>query len=133
MKNAIDETRRRRRVQEDYNRQHGITPETIRKNIRAGIEAEVEAHRQANAAVGRTSDTEYVTQEYINELEAEMLAAAEALEFERAAALRDRIVQLQESYGEKISDVQVKSYSPQRGRYRGRKGKAKIPKPKKGL
>jgi excinuclease ABC subunit B len=62
-----------------------------------------------------------------------MLAAAEALEFERAAALRDRIVQLQESYGEKISDVQVKSYSPQRGRYRGRKGKAKIPKPKKGL
>jgi len=131
MKNAIDETRRRRRLQEDYNRRHGITPETIRKNIRAGIEAEVDAHRQANAAVGRTSDAEYVTQEYINELEAEMLAAAEALEFERAAALRDRIVQLQESYGEKISDVKVKSYSPQRGRRRGRKGQGKIPKPKR--
>ncbi len=131
MKNAIDETRRRRRLQEDYNRRHGITPETIRKNIRAGIEAEVDAHRQANAAVGRTSDAEYVTQEYINELEAEMLAAAEALEFERAAALRDRIVQLQEAYGEKISDVKVKSYSPQRGRRRGRKGQGKIPKPKR--
>ncbi len=131
MKHAIDETRRRRRLQEDYNREHGITPETIRKNIRAGIEAEVDAHRAANAAVGRPSDAEYVTQEYINELEAEMLAAAEALEFERAAALRDRIVQLKESYGEKISDVKFQSYSPQRTRHRGRKGQGKIPKPKR--
>jgi excinuclease ABC subunit B len=131
MKNAIDETRRRRRVQEDYNRQHGITPETIRKSIRSGIEAEVAAHRQANAAVGRTDEAEYVTQEYINELEAEMLAAAEALEFERAAALRDRIVQLQESVGQRMSDVKVKSYAPNRGRNRGRKGKSKIPKPKR--
>jgi len=131
MKHAIDETRRRRRLQEDYNREHGIMPETIRKNIRAGIEAEVDAHRAANAAVGRTSDAEYVTQEYINELEAEMLAAAEALEFERAAALRDRIVQLKESYGEKISDVKFQSYSPQRARHRGRKGQGKIPKPKR--
>jgi excinuclease ABC subunit B len=131
MKNAIDETRRRRRVQEEYNRQHGITPETIRKSIRSGIEAEVTAHRQANAAVGRTDETEYVTQEYINELEAEMLAAAEALEFERAAALRDRIVQLQESVGQPLSDVQIKSYAPNRNRKRGRKGKSKIPKPKR--
>lgn len=131
MKNAIDETRRRRRVQEEYNRQHGITPETIRKSIRSGIESQVAAHRQANAAVGRTDETEYVTQEYINELEAEMLAAAEALEFERAAALRDRIVQLQESVGQPLSDVQVKSYSPNRNRKRGRKGKSKIPKPKR--
>ena len=76
MKHAIDETRRRRRVQEEYHREHGITPETIRKSIRSGIEAEVAAHRQANAAVGRVNETEYVTQEYINELEAEMLAAA---------------------------------------------------------
>ena len=131
MKNAIDETRRRRLVQEEYNRQHGITPETIRKSIRAGIEAQVTAHRQANAAVGRTDETEYVTQEYINELEAEMLAAAEALEFERAAALRDRIVQLQESVGQPLSDVQIKSYAPNRNRKRGRKGKSKIPKPKR--
>ena len=131
MKNAIDETRRRRRVQEEYNRQHGITPETIRKSIRSGIESQVAAHRQANAAVGRTDETEYVTQEYINELEAEMLAAAEALEFERAAALRDRIVQLQESVGQPLSDVQVKSYNPNRNRKRGRKGKSKIPKPKR--
>ena len=44
----------------------------------------------ANAAVGRDDEKEYVTEEYVSELEAEMLAAAEALEFERAAAIRDR-------------------------------------------
>jgi excinuclease ABC subunit B len=135
MKTAIDETRRRRRRQEEYNRAHGITPESIRKNIRSGIEAEAHAHRQANAAVGRTDETEYVTQEYINELEAEMMAAAEALEFERAAALRDRIAQLQDAVGKPISEAAVESYSRQRGRRRrGRQaGAAKVPKPKKRL
>jgi excinuclease ABC subunit B len=133
MKNAIDETRRRRRVQEAYNKKHGITPETIRKNIRAGIEAEVQAHQQANAAVGRTDETEYVTQEYINELEAEMLTAAEALEFERAAALRDRITQLQDSVGKPVSEVALRSNPKGRGRrQRGRKGgSGKVPKPKR--
>ena len=133
MKNAIQETVRRRKLQEDYNREHGITPETIRKNIRLGIEAEASAHREANAAVGRGDDAEYITQEYINELEAEMMAAAEALEFERAAALRDRILQLQDSIGSKVSEVPVESYKPQspKRRGRGRKGAAKVPKPEK--
>jgi len=128
MKNAIEETRRRRKLQEEYNRRHGITPETIRKNIRAGIEAEATAHREANVAVGRDDETEYVTQEFINELEAEMMAAAEALEFERAAALRDRILQLQDAIGQKVSEVAVESYKP---RSRRQKGGAKVPKPKK--
>ena len=131
MKNAIDETRRRRRLQEEYNRTHGITPETIRKEIRAGIEAEAAAHREANAAVGRAEDAQYITGEYIQELQSEMLAAAEALEFERAAALRDRIRQLQQSIGQKVGDVKVESYNPRTARRRGRKGAAKIPKPKK--
>jgi len=133
MNNAIQETRRRRRLQEEYNEQHNITPETIRKNIRTGIEAEAAAHREANAAIGRGDEAEYVTQEYINELETEMMAAAEALEFERAAALRDRILQLQDSVGRKVSDVRVESYKTQsqRRRRRGRKGTAKVPKPKK--
>ncbi len=132
MKNAVDETRRRRQLQEEYNRRHGITPETIKKNIRAGIEEQVSAHREANAAVGRGEEADYVTQEFLNELEAEMMAAAEALEFERAAALRDRIMQMQQSIGKKMSDVNVESYrSKSRGRRRGRKGVSKIPKPKK--
>jgi excinuclease ABC subunit B len=109
MQRAIDETQRRRVMQEEYNRQHGITPETIRKSIRRGIEEEAEAHAQANAAVGRTSDVEYITEEFLAELEEEMLAAAEALEFERAAALRDRIEQMRSSVGKKRSEVEVRS------------------------
>jgi excinuclease ABC subunit B len=132
MKSAIEETRRRRKMQQEYNRQHGITPETIRKNIHAGIEAESAAHRQANAAVGQNDEQQYITQEYIHELEAEMLAAAESLEFERAAALRDRISQMQDSIGAKVDQVKVDSYKPQRSsRRRGRKGSARVPRPKK--
>jgi excinuclease ABC subunit B len=95
MQRAIEETERRRTTQQAYNQKHGITPETIRKNIRAGIESEVAAHRDANAAVGWNDDTQTTTQEYIQELQTEMLEAAEALEFERAAAIRDRITALQ--------------------------------------
>ena len=84
MQRAIEETRRRRAMQEEYNRQHGITPQTICKGIRAGIESEAAAHVQANTAVGRRDEVQMVTEEYLDELEAEMLAAAENLEFERA-------------------------------------------------
>jgi len=130
MRRAIDETRRRRALQEEYNREHGITPETIRKNIRAGIESEAQAHRQANAAAGEGDDDQYITQEYIAELQAEMMAAADALEFERAAALRDRITQLHDALGKKRDEVKVESYNPRRGGARRRGGK-KVPRPKK--
>jgi excinuclease ABC subunit B len=132
MRRAIEETRRRRAVQEAYNTEHGITPETIKKNIRSGIEAEAAAHREANAAVGRGDEAQYITAEYIQELETEMLAAADALEFERAAALRDRITQLRDSLGKKVSEVKVESFKKGKlGRRRGAKG-AKVPRPKRG-
>ncbi|HND54408.1 MAG TPA: helicase-related protein, partial [Pirellulaceae bacterium] len=141
MQNAMDETQRRRRVQEEYNRLNGITPETIRKHIRHGIEAEAAAHRQANEAVGRTDEAQYITDEYLSELEAEMMAAAEALEFERAAALRDRITQLRDSVGKRVDEVEVKSYQPRgkrggRGRGSGGGGggagsRSRVPRPKK--
>ncbi|HZL89142.1 MAG TPA: helicase-related protein, partial [Pirellulaceae bacterium] len=131
MRNAIDETRRRRELQEKYNADHGITPETVKKNIRAGIEAAISAHRQANAAVGRKDDAEFITEEYLSELEAEMFAAADSMEFERAAAIRDRILQLKRSVGEKLSEVEIRSYQPQGARGRRSKGRAKVPRPKK--
>ena len=132
MRHAIDETLRRRTSQERYNAEHNITPESIRKNIRAGIEAEAAAHRDANAAVGRGDDAVYITEEFIAELETEMLAAAEALEFERAASIRDRITQLRDSVGQRLSEVAVKS-EPSRKRRRRGGGKtgAKVPRPKK--
>lgn len=128
MRNAIAETARRRKLQQEYNQLHGITPQTVKKSISQGIESELSAHRQANEMVGRTDETVYITEEYINELEQEMLQAAESLEFERAAGLRDRITQMRDAIGEPISAVRE-----QGGSYkgRGRKGKrGKVPRPK---
>ncbi len=92
MQRAIDETNRRRRLQLDYNEANGITPETIKKAIRRGIEEEIEARSIARRAVGRDESQE-ATEEYLAALEAEMLDAAEKLDFERAAQLRDKIVE----------------------------------------
>ena len=80
--------------------------------------------------MGRTDEAQYITEEYLAELEAEMMAAAEALEFERAAALRDRITQLRDNVGQKLADVAMKSYSPGPAPRR-HKGGSKIPRPKK--
>ena len=93
MQRAIDETTRRRALQLAYNQANGITPETIKKSIRRGIEEEIQAKNEVRKAVGRDESTE-ATAEYVQALEAEMLQAAENLEFERAAAIRDRIMQV---------------------------------------
>ena len=129
MQAAIEETNRRRKLQEDYNRKHGIKPETIQKNIRAGIESVKKAHEEATNAVSEPSSTQYVTDEYLAELEKEMLIAADALEFERAAAIRDRINQLSGMIGEKLTDVSVERYEAKGKRGRRKKGK-KVPRPK---
>jgi len=96
MQQAIDETRRRRALQEDYNQRHGITPETIRKAIRRGLEDEIAARKTAREAI-RASEELFEATQTIAELEAEMFAAAEALDFEKAARLRDRIKALKDS------------------------------------
>ena len=136
MQRAIDETNRRRELQLAYNAEHGITPETIRKAISRGIEEDIEARQVEQAAAGIGDEQQYVTMEFVQELEAEMLAAAEDLQFERAAELRDRILQLKQQLGqpltadEKLAEGQVKSQTKKkRGRRRG--GGKRVPKPGK--
>ncbi|MEI6540150.1 MAG: UvrB/UvrC motif-containing protein, partial [Planctomycetota bacterium] len=94
----------RRKLQTEYNTVHGITPETIRKAIRKGIEEEIQARRVERESVGITAESQFVTLEFIRELESEMLAAAEQLDFERAAQLRDRIHELKKKMGEPVPD-----------------------------
>ena len=65
-----------------------------------------------------------------DELEAEMMAAADALEFERAAALRDRITQLRDSIGLRMDEVREVAQPKRRGR-RGGSGRGRVPRPKK--
>ncbi len=93
MQRAVDETARRRELQLRYNAEHGITPETVKTAISMGIEDEIAAHKFVQEAAGLKADG-YVTEEYLEELHGEMLAAAANLQFERAAELRDRIAQL---------------------------------------
>ncbi len=93
MQRAIEETKRRRELQLAYNAEHGITPETVRTTISMGIEEEIASRKIVTEAIGQQAQ-DYVTEEYLEELHAEMLQAAANLEFERAAELRDRIAQL---------------------------------------
>jgi excinuclease ABC subunit B len=90
MQRAIDETNRRRGIQEAYNQEHGITPTTIQKAIRHGIDVELKARRTAREMVA-ASEVEYDATEMLRILEDEMLSAANNLEFEKAAELRDKI------------------------------------------
>ncbi|QDT02939.1 UvrABC system protein B [Rubripirellula lacrimiformis] len=134
MKLAMDETERRRSVQQAYNEKHGITPQTVRKAIRQGIEADASKRRKATAEAKAQSDGAYITLEYVEALEQEMLAAAEGLEFERAASLRDRVLQLKDNIGKPLSEIEEEkpARSGGKGGRKGRKGirGSKIPRPK---
>jgi len=95
MQRAMDETNRRRKVQLEYNKQHNITPETIRKEIRKSLTEVVKARKVAQERLEFT-ETEYDRTELAAQIEKEMLEAAEALDFERAAFLRDQLKELKE-------------------------------------
>ncbi|OQA04034.1 MAG: UvrABC system protein B [Planctomycetes bacterium ADurb.Bin401] len=95
MQKAIDETERRRKIQIQYNKDHNITPETIRKQIYTGLQEKLKAQQIARQAVSLSED-EYDTAQVAAQIEKEMLEAAEKLDFERAAFLRDQLKELKE-------------------------------------
>ncbi len=96
MELAINETKRRREIQEEYNRKHGITPMTIQKDIRDAIRATIAAEETeeytATQKLGKLNKKE--REKVISDMEKEMKEAAKALNFERAAELRDLILEL---------------------------------------
>lgn len=96
MKRAIDETNRRRKLQSEFNEAHGIVPKTIKKDIRDIIESMKPLDK---GDIPREQLTINYDKE-IAELETKMLRAAENLEFEEAAVLRDRIKRLRKEMGE---------------------------------
>ena len=93
MQRAIEETKRRRMVQETYNRDHGITPQSISKSIR-DIARQVQTVAEPLREYGDRPATAKELNTLLKSLEKEMKQAAKALEFERAALIRDRIVEL---------------------------------------
>jgi excinuclease ABC subunit B len=98
MQAAMDETQRRRQIQEDYNREHGITPQGIRKAIKDITErVKAVAETRATYTFEAPATREDVAR-LIKELESQMKTAARALEFEKAALLRDRIIELRKEF-----------------------------------
>ena len=92
MKAAMDETERRRQIQNDYNQAHGIVPKTVKKDIRSVIEATKVAEDPAEYEGRRPLEmTKKELKDYVKKLEKEMKQAAADLQFERAAQLRDML------------------------------------------
>lgn len=97
MRRAIDETNRRRKIQEEYNQKHGITPQTVKKNVYKVIEATKVAEEMEKYDVSQSLQKEEL-RITIENLKEEMLLAAGQLQFERAAQLRDLIAQLEKKF-----------------------------------
>ena len=92
---TIEETKRRREIQSQYNEEHGITPKTIVKEVRDSIETLKPADEELVFGVSESED-KYEIKESIEKLQQEMMEAAQNLQFERAAQLRDKIKELEE-------------------------------------
>jgi len=100
MRKAVDETERRRRIQLDYNLMHRVTPETVRKEVRALLEAPAPIAEATTTFTEKKGYGRYSKDKLnviIANLEEEMLLAAQQLEFERAAKIRDKIKELKEA------------------------------------
>jgi excinuclease ABC subunit B len=96
MQEAIDETVRRRKIQEDFNKEHGITPQGIRKAVRditERVKATAVAEKPSAYSAGAPATREEILR-LVKDLEAQMKQAARNLEFEKAALIRDRIIEL---------------------------------------
>ena len=91
MEKAISETNRRRSIQEKYNKEHNITPTTIKKAVRETIKATYQIDNNAEELIKKDEDIK----DTINRLTDEMLKYAQNLEFEKAAELRDKIKELE--------------------------------------
>ncbi len=124
MQRAIDETKRRRDLQLEFNEKHGIVATTVKKAILPSIEQEIRGHKVVREVVG-LSDSELDATERIARLEQEMLEAAEELDFERAAELRDRIEALKS--GEEAVVRKAKEQGSARPARRWGKMRAKRP------
>jgi len=99
MDQAILETNRRRKIQEEYNRVHGITPQTVKKSVRNIMASIYEADYLTIPAVSDVEEAYVPIKEIsamIQKLKKEMKEAASHLEFERAAEIRDKIVRLEQ-------------------------------------
>ncbi len=100
MKAAIDETKRRRTIQEQYNKEHGIVPKTIIKPIQDAISAVKPAEKQDDDQSAEFTDQDFAKlsakqqQDMIDELTEQMRSAAKRLDFEQAATLRDTVMEL---------------------------------------
>ena len=98
MRAAMDETARRRDIQDAYNKAHGIVPQTIRKDVREILEISKKDESSARRR-GKRKLSERERDEEIKKLEKQMLEASKMLEFEYAAILRDRIMELRAQNG----------------------------------
>ena len=139
MAQAMDETERRRAKQMAYNEEHGITPKTVKKDIRSGINSALEARKRAKLATEDSDDPSLDARDLVKILEGDMIEAAQQMEFEAAALLRDQMTHVKDliaAEGEIDDDYPIlvkrselaKAIQPKRGRAGGagtRKGRTK--------
>ncbi|MFN0137929.1 MAG: excinuclease ABC subunit UvrB [Phycisphaerae bacterium] len=130
MRRAMDETDRRRAIQLKYNADNGITPEQVKKSIRESLLTEVAAARRVREAV-HADEEDFDRDELVGDLEKEMLQAAEELDFEKAASLRDHISKLKQSSAETVAAADARPRSGSKGRDDGWKPKNQNRRPQK--